>query len=58
MMNFLASYWPLLAIIAMFLLMHRSGSGCGMHGPGHQHGRRQDDHATHDHEDDTTGVRS
>ena len=50
MMNFLASYWPLLSILAIFLLMHRSGRGCGMHGRGHQHGKEHADHATHDHE--------
>ncbi len=49
-MNFLASYWPLLAIVSVFLFMHRSGRGCGTRGAGHQHGKEPDHHATDDHE--------
>jgi hypothetical protein len=50
MMNFLASYWPLLSILAIFLFMRRSGRGCGMHRSGHRHGTEHDDTVTRESE--------
>jgi hypothetical protein len=51
MANFLASNWPLLLLLAVFFLMHRSGGGCGTHGHGHhQHDSEPKHDARHDHD--------
>lgn len=36
MIEFLASNWLWITAVVLFVLMHRGGHGCGMHG-GHRH---------------------
>ena len=31
MIDFLAANWPWIAVIGVFVAMHRGGHGCGMH---------------------------
>lgn len=45
MTEFLAANWIWLVAIGLFLVMHRSHGGCGMHGHNdhsHDHSRHQD----------------
>ena len=42
MTDFLASSWPWIALIAFFVVMHRGGHGCGMHGAHRDHSRQSD----------------
>ena len=37
MTEFIARNWPWIVFVVLFVAMHRSGHGCGMHG-GHGHG--------------------
>lgn len=53
MIGFLASNWLWLVLIAVFVGMHRSGHGCGMHS-GHQHAGEQRNGRTNDHEHGAT----
>lgn len=46
MIEFLASNWPWIALIAFFVVMHRGGHGCGMHGAHGAHGAHGD-HSAH-----------
>ncbi len=42
MTELLAANWIWIAAIGLFVVMHRSGHGCGMHGHGgHDHGQHQ-----------------
>ena len=54
MIEFLASNWLWIAAIALFVLMHRGGHGCGMHGGHH---RRQYHQPAHHAGDDVPAQR-
>lgn len=47
MIEFLAANWLWIGAIALFVLMHRSGHGCGMHGGHHHQSHEETDHAEH-----------
>jgi hypothetical protein len=55
--DFLATNWVWIAALALFIAMHRSGHGCGMHGGHRSHNHQPTDHgrpAEHTHHDEGT----
>lgn len=45
MIEFLSANWLWIGVVALFVLMRRSGHGCGMHG-GHNHSRQHQSNRT------------
>lgn len=50
MIDFITANWILIALVALFVAMHRRGHGCGMHGSHDDHKGQHGDaqHAGHD----------
>lgn len=43
MIDFITANWILIALVALFVAMHRRGHGCGMHGRHGDHKGQQGD---------------
>ena len=49
MIDLLATTWPWILLLVVFVVMHRNGHGCGMHGShgDHGHAAHRTDHTDH-----------